>query len=126
MRWVEVDQATLDKFRDLLHAERRKIMENAQATLNSSEIELSVDDMPDENDLASALYEQNLALRFRGREQKLLHKIAKALRRLDEGEFGDCEVCGDEISERRLEARPVTTMCIACKEEQERNERSLA
>jgi DnaK suppressor protein len=121
MRWVEVDQATLDKFRELLHAERRKMMENAQETLSSSEIELSVDDMPDENDLASALYEQNLALRFRGREQKLLHKIAKALRRLD-----DCEVCGDEISERRLEARPVTTMCIACKEEQERNERSLA
>jgi DnaK suppressor protein len=120
-----MDKTALDRFQEILLAERRKIIESAAETLKNSEIELSNDDMPDENDLASALYEQNLALRFRGREQRLLGKITKALRRLDEGEFGECEVCGDEISERRLEARPVTTMCIACKEEQERNERSI-
>ena len=120
-----MNETSVDKFRELLLAERRKIMENAAETLKNSEIELSNDDMPDENDLASALYEQNLALRFRGREQRLLGKIAKALRRIEQGEFGECEVCGDEISERRLDARPVTTMCIACKEEQERNERSI-
>jgi DnaK suppressor protein len=120
-----MDEQSLEKFREILIAERRKIVENVSETLKNNEIELSNDDMPDENDLASALYEQNLALRFRGREQRLLGKISKALRRIDDGEFGECEVCGDEISERRLAARPVTTMCIACKEEQERNERSV-
>ena len=120
-----MDETRLKEFREILLTERRKIMENAAETLKNNEIELSHDDMPDENDLASALYEQNLALRFRGREQRLLRKIGKALQRIDLGEFGECEVCGDEISIRRLEARPVTTMCIACKEEQERNERSI-
>ena len=119
-----MDEARLEHFKSLLVSERQKILANAAETMRT-EMELSADDMPDESDLASAVYEQNMALRLRGRETRLLNKISTALRRINEGEFGDCEVCGDEIASKRLEARPVTTMCIACKEEQERRERSF-
>jgi DnaK suppressor protein len=55
----------------------------------------------------------------------LLDKIQKALARLEEGSFGECEECGDKISAKRLEARPETTLCIRCKEEQERVEKDF-
>ncbi|MBW2581851.1 MAG: TraR/DksA C4-type zinc finger protein, partial [Deltaproteobacteria bacterium] len=58
-------------------------------------------------------------LRIRDRERKLLSKIRSAIERIDSGEFGFCEGCGDEISDERLEARPVTTYCISCKKKQE-------
>ncbi|MCA9562447.1 MAG: TraR/DksA C4-type zinc finger protein [Myxococcales bacterium] len=75
-------------------------------------------------DLASSVYEQNLSLRLRGREQHLLSKINDALERMDNGEYGDCEECGESIGIARLRARPVTTLCINCKEEQERAEKA--
>jgi DnaK suppressor protein len=53
----------------------------------------------------------------------LLNKIRETLERLEEGEFGVCESCGEEIGEARLRARPVTTLCIECKTEQERQEK---
>jgi len=62
-------------------------------------------------------------LRLRGREQKLLKKIDEAIVRIDEGSYGICESCGGQISLKRLEARPVTTLCIECKTEQEENEK---
>jgi DnaK suppressor protein len=55
----------------------------------------------------------------------LLDKIQKALLRLDDGTFGVCEECGEKISQKRLEARPETTLCIRCKEEQERIEKDF-
>lgn len=115
----------LEYFRGLLHEEKRKILSNATETIKGG-LELSTDDMPDENDMASALYDQGFTLRLRDRERGLLSKIDRAIRRIDEGEYGYCEVCDDEIGFRRLEARPVTTMCIECKEEAERTERSYA
>jgi DnaK suppressor protein len=62
-------------------------------------------------------------LRLRGREQRLLKKIEQALERVETGIFGICEDCGNEINIHRLEARPVTTMCIDCKTLQEEEER---
>jgi DnaK suppressor protein len=55
-----------------------------------------------------------------------LQKIDRALRKIDEGDFGVCEECGEEISTKRLEARPETTLCIRCKEDQERHEKDFA
>jgi DnaK suppressor protein len=65
-------------------------------------------------------------IRLRDREQILLKKIDKALTKIEKGDYGICEKCGEEISVKRLEARPVTDLCIRCKEEQERVERSFA
>ncbi len=116
-----MDTEHLEEFRTLLTEEKKKLLEKAAHTMEN-EIELSKDDMADDVDLASALTDQNLTLRLRGRERALMKKIDLALERIEEEEFGECVVCGDDITLKRLRARPVTTMCISCKEEQERRE----
>ncbi len=73
-------------------------------------------------DIASAAAEQALKMQIRSRESRLIRKIQSALERLDAGDFGICESCGEDIALRRLEARPVTTKCIRCKTEEERLE----
>ncbi len=80
---------------------------------------------PDLGDQASAETDRSFMLRLRGREQKLLKKIDDAIERIDAGEYGICETCGEGIGIKRLEARPVTTMCIECKTEQEEEEKLL-
>lgn len=117
-----MDEALLNEFRQILLDERKKLVEKAAETLRH-EIELSKDDMADESDLASAMTDQHLNLRLRDRERVLIEKIDLAIKRIEDGEFGICAICGDDISLNRLRARPVTTLCIACKEEQERRER---
>ena len=78
---------------------------------------------PDLTDQASAEADKNFTLRLREREQKLLKKIDEALDRIANGTFGICEHCGEEISFKRLKARPVTTYCIDCKTIQEEEEK---
>lgn len=78
---------------------------------------------PDLGDQASAEIDRNYVLKLRGREQKLLKKIEKSLVKIEEGTYGYCEVCGVEIGLKRLEARPVSTLCIDCKTEQEEEEK---
>lgn len=63
-----------------------------------------------------------LALKLKGRDQFFLKKIDHALEKIESGTFGECEECGDDISMKRLLARPIATQCIHCKEEQEREE----
>jgi DnaK suppressor protein len=78
---------------------------------------------PDLGDQATAEIDRNFMLRLRGRERKLLKKIEEAMERIDQGVFGICDKCGLDIDIRRLEARPVTTMCIECKILQEEEEK---
>ncbi len=78
---------------------------------------------PDLGDQATAETDRNFMLRLRGREQRLLKKIDEAINRIDAGLFGICDDCGNEIELKRLEARPVTTMCIECKTLQEEEEK---
>jgi RNA polymerase-binding transcription factor DksA len=78
------------------------------------------------NNLASSEYLQSFTFRLRGREKVFLDKIEKALRKIEDGTFGVCEECAEEISVKRLEARPETTLCIRCKEDQERMERDYS
>jgi DnaK suppressor protein len=78
---------------------------------------------PDPTDRASLESDRNFELRIRDRERKLISKIREALDRIEAGDFGECEDCGDQIGEARLKARPVTTLCIECKTEQERQEK---
>ena len=74
-------------------------------------------------DQASFCSNTRFTLRMRDREAKLIKKIEEALQRLEDGTFGTCEECGEEIPLKRLMARPVTTLCIQCKKEQEAAER---
>ncbi len=77
----------------------------------------------DVSDQASAEAEQNFSMRIKEREQKLLKKIDEALDRMDKQTYGICERCEEDIPYERLKARPVTTLCIACKTLQEQEEK---
>ncbi|VEN73636.1 RNA polymerase-binding transcription factor DksA [Candidatus Desulfarcum epimagneticum] len=83
------------------------------------------ENFPDPTDRASLESERNFMLRIRDRELKLIKKIKKALDRIEKDTFGICEKCGDDISNKRLKARPVTTQCIDCKTEEEALEKAL-
>ncbi|MDY0132274.1 MAG: RNA polymerase-binding protein DksA [Desulforegulaceae bacterium] len=85
----------------------------------------SKENFPDPTDRASHETDRNFTLRIRDREHKLIKKIKKALDRIEEGSFGICDTCGEEISLERLNARPVTTECIECKTKAEARERAL-
>ena len=118
-----MEKKDLNRFRKILMGKKQVIVINAEKTLRE-ESQLDVSDLPDEIDMASSEYNQSLAFRLRDREKSLLRKIDKAIKRLEEGEYGICENCEEDIDVRRLEARPVTTLCIRCKEEQEQMEKS--
>ena len=113
----------LKKFQELLEEKRKAVLERARQMLSVENMALDTNDLPDEMDLASSEYLQSFTFRLRGREKSFLDKIEKALARIDDGTFGICEECGEEISVKRLEARPETTLCIRCKEDQERAEK---
>lgn len=115
----------IDRFKKLLQDRRTEIMAAAEATREGG-MGVGQEDLPDEVDLASTESDQTLNLRLRDRELVLLKKIDKTLAKMNEGEFGVCERCGEEIEIRRLEARPVAELCIRCKEELERVEKGYA
>ena len=117
-----MNKAQLKKFKGLLEAKRDEIIKKAKQTL-TEDMMLDASDLPDEMDLASSEYLQAFTFRLRGREKTFLDKIQKALERIEDGSFGTCEECGEQISVKRLEARPETTLCIRCKEDQERMEK---
>jgi DnaK suppressor protein len=83
------------------------------------------ENFPDPTDRASLEADRNFMLRIRDRESKLIKKIKKTLDRIENGTFGICETCGEDISEKRLKARPVTAQCIDCKTKEEAFEKSL-
>jgi DnaK suppressor protein len=114
----------LKRFKDMLLEKRRAVLDRARQTL-SENMTLDTNDLPDEMDLASSEYIQSFEFRLRGREKSLLTKLDNALRKIEEGNFGVCEVCEEPIGKKRLEARPETTLCIRCKEDQERDEREF-
>lgn len=115
----------LERFQKLL-AERKKALMSTFDETKEQGIGVSTEDLADEVDLASSESDQAMNLRLRDRELFLLKKIDRTLEKINEGTFGVCEECGDEISIKRLEARPVTDLCIRCKEEQEQVERGFA
>jgi DnaK suppressor protein len=114
----------LAKFKELLEEKRHAVMERARKTLNE-DMTLDTNDLPDEMDLAASEYIQSFEFRLRGREKSLLGKIDLALKKIEDGTFGTCETCEEPIGKKRLEARPETNLCIKCKEDQERDERTF-
>ena len=79
--------------------------------------------IPDIADRASEETDRALELRTRDRQRKLIAKIDSALRRIEEGEYGYCEVTGEPISLKRLDARPIATMSLEAQERHERREK---
>lgn len=120
-----MEAKALAKFKKALLEEKQRILNNSRNAVKN-ELALSPDDLPDETDLAASEINQNLIFKLRDRERQLLAKIDEALQRMDEGNFGTCEDCEEPIEMRRLEARPVSTLCIACKERQEHREKIYA
>ena len=119
---MSMNKTQLKKFKELLEAKRDDIARRAQQTL-TEDMNLDSAELPDEMDLASTEYLQSFTFRLRGREKSFLKKIETALGKIETGGFGECEDCLEAISLKRLEARPETTLCINCKEEQEREEK---
>jgi DnaK suppressor protein len=105
--------------------QREELLSEAENTL-TSKISAEKESFPDPTDQAVAELDSNFTLRLRGREQKLLKKIDEAIARIEGGTYGVCESCGEQISAKRLEARPVTTLCIECKTRQEEQEKMHA
>ena len=113
----------LEHFRQLLQAWKRELMEEVDRTMLHMKDDAA--NFPDPNDRATQESEFGLELRTRDRERKLLKKIDSALSRIDDGSYGYCEETGDEIGLRRLEARPVATLCVEAQERRELAERQF-
>lgn len=113
----------LEHFRQILQAWKRELMEEVDRTMHHMKDDAS--NPPDPNDRATQETEFGLELRTRDRERKLLKKIESALDRIDDGSYGYCEETGDEIGLRRLEARPVATLCVEAQERRELAEKQF-
>ncbi len=83
------------------------------------------ENFPDPTDRAALEADRNFMLRIRDREAKLIKKIKSALERIENDTYGTCDSCGEDISLKRLKARPVTTQCIDCKSKEEALEKAL-
>ena len=114
----------LIRFKEMLLAERKKILENAKAAVLGGAIRLDTNDRMDEGDLASATIEQNLTFRLLDRERKLLTEVEHALLKIASGEYGYCEGTGEAIPKRRLELTPWTRHSVKHKEQLERLKKS--
>ena len=110
----------IDDFRDLLRQMREDIQQKGESTIEDMTEDREM--YADPADRASAESDRAFILRLRDRDRKLIQKIDQALERIEEGSFGICDDCGEDISIPRLKARPMTTLCIKCKSKQEQKE----
>lgn len=115
-----MDPKDLEMFRKLLNGMLDDILRKGEETLEDMTDTREV--YADPADRATAESDRSFTLRLRDRERKLIKKIQEAIQRLEDGTYGICEECGDEIGVPRLQARPVTTLCINCKSRQEEEE----
>ncbi len=117
-----MDEDKLEFFRTLLQGQLDELLVEAERTVSG--MTDGKENFPDPTDRAALESDRNFLLRIRDRERKLISKIQEALGRIDDGTYGICESCGEDISEERLKARPVTTLCIDCKKRQEAMEKA--
>jgi DnaK suppressor protein len=118
-----MSDAQLEHFRKILTAWKRELMYEVDRTVHHMQDEAA--NFPDPNDRATQESEFGLELRTRDRERKLLRKIDSAIARIDDGSYGFCEETGEEIGLKRLEARPVATLCLEAQERRELAERQF-
>jgi len=119
---MAMEKQMLERFRTILNSRLEGLLQGAEKTVSGMN---RTDDehFPDPTDRASHETDRNFVLRVKDRERKLVAKVKEAIERIDDGTYGICELCGEQISEKRLEARPVTTFCIECKKEEEELEK---
>lgn len=117
-------QRDLKLFRNLLEGRKRDILQESERAVDTMNNE-SEEACADPTDRAALESDRNFLLRMRDRERKLLTKIGEAFARIEDGSYGQCEECGGDIGIERLKARPVTTLCIACKSAQEVRESKI-
>lgn len=115
-------KAESERYRRVLSAQLAVLLGHGEDTVQELR-RRRPEELPDPTDRASMETDRSRALRLRDRDRRLIGKIHEALERLDSGTFGICESCGGSISAARLRARPVTTLCIECKREAERQGR---
>jgi DnaK suppressor protein len=121
---VGMSKKKLEEFRGVLNSWKDTLVKEAlQSIEGMTEVQELHADLTDQ---ASAEADRDFLLRIKDRERKLILKIREALTRIDDGSYGTCEVCGEQITEERLKARPVTTQCIECKTDMEDQERRAA
>ncbi len=111
----------LIKFKKIFEEQRNQLLMN---TAFIDEGLMVREDDKDEVDQANADIEQSMRMQLKNRESFTLRSVNEALKRIDEGSYGECENCNDPIELRRLQARPTATLCIACKEEEEKQNAS--
>ena len=111
-----MEAATLEMFKNMLEAQLNELTTSVKVTVNELITQYNFDtDHSDPLDRASVDINQNFLLRIRDRESRLIIKIKMALSRIEDGSYGTCESCGEDIAIERLMARPVATYCISCK-----------
>jgi DnaK suppressor protein len=116
-------QEDVEYFRILLTNQLQELLSQADDTVSG--MSSQKENFPDPTDRASLESDRNFMLRIRDREHKLIKKIKKTIERIEEGTFGVCDKCGEEIGIDRLKVRPVTTQCIECKTKEEAMEKAL-
>jgi DnaK suppressor protein len=115
-----MNKEKLKKFKRIFEAQKKAILFNDKVV--REDFSVNADDRFDEIDQAQTDIEQSMRMRLRNREVFYIKKVDEALNRIEDGTFGECDDCGEDIELRRLEARPTATLCVNCKEEQERRE----
>ena len=113
----------LNFFKKYLEGRLEELLSQADDTVSG--MTTPNDNFPDPTDRAALEADRNFMLRIRDRESKLIKKIKGALERIDNDTYGICDSCGEDISIKRLKARPVTTQCIDCKSKEEALEKAL-
>jgi len=113
-------KSDLVKFKKLFENQRNSILYNDRVI--REDFSVQEEEKFDEVDQATTDIEQSMRMRLRNREIFYLKKVEEALFRIEEGEFGECESCGEDIELKRLLARPTATLCLSCKEDEERKE----
>jgi len=118
-----MDGIKLRYFKEILKGKMNHLLGTAEETM--SQMSKDGEAFPDPVDRAMSESGRTIELRKRDRERKLIQKIKKAIQNMEDGTYGICEECGNEISENRLKVRPEATLCIDCKEEQEEIEKQF-
>ncbi len=114
----------LKHFRKILDSKLDVLLDDAEKTVSGMN-RTDEEHYPDPGDRAYHETERNFTLRVKDRERKLVAKVKEAIERIEDGSYGECELCGEDISIKRLEVRPVTTFCIECKKDEEESEKLL-
>ncbi len=116
-------QKDIDYFKKFLTERLEELLSQAGDTVSG--MTAPKENFPDPTDRAALEADRNFMLRIRDRESKLIKKIKSALERIENGTFGICDKCGEDIAIKRIKARPVTTQCIDCKTKEEALEKAL-